>query len=187
MAPRIVPHLGSGEPLSRSGGRDSVIAIYQVFDTEDLPMTLGLGNDAIWRRFWNAVGEPGFGDDPRFASNEARRAHRAEIVDMIASLLRTRTRGEWLDLFAEQRIPAGPINRVDEIVRDTELLDEEFFYAADTPAGPVPQVGLGIGFDGQTAVHRSSPPALGEHTDAVLQQLGMSAAAINALRHEGII
>ncbi len=188
MAPRIVPYLGAGEAVTRSGGRDSVIAIYQVFQAADLPLTLGLGNDAIWRRFWSAVGEPDYGNDPRFASNQQRREHRAEIVERIAAIIARRSRREWLELLGAQRIPAGPINRVDEVVQDPELLEEGLFYAARTAGGMVPQLGLGIGFDGKTQVHRSPPPALGEHTATVLQsRLGMSAEAVRALRNDGII
>ena len=188
MAPRIVPHLGTGDAVTRSGGRDSVIAIYQVFQTSDLPLTLGLGNDAIWLRFWHAVDEPSFGEDPRFAGNQQRRAHRTEIVERIAAILTRQSRAHWLQIFGAQRIPAGPINRVDEVVRDPELLEEGLFYAIPTARGAVPQVGLGIGFDGKTHVHRSAPPALGEHTVSVLQdRLRMSASDIAVLQQDGII
>ena len=64
LACRIVPYLGSGEPLRRDGGRESVIAVYQPFDTADAPITLGLGNDNLWRRFWTAVGRPERAEDP---------------------------------------------------------------------------------------------------------------------------
>jgi crotonobetainyl-CoA:carnitine CoA-transferase CaiB-like acyl-CoA transferase len=188
MAPRIVPHLGTGDAVTRTGGRDSVIAIYQVFQTADLPLTLGLGNDAIWLRFWDAVGEPSFGKDPRFASNQLRRDHRTDIVAKIAAILAQKGRAHWLEILGVQRIPAGPINRVDEVVRDPELLKEGLFYAAPSARGAIPQVGLGIGFDGKTQVHRSAPPALGEHTVSILKdRLSMSAADITALRQDGII
>ena len=65
MSPRIVPYLGGGPVPQRSGARDSVISVYQVFDTADRPITLGLGNDGIFKRFWQAVGQPAVGDDPR--------------------------------------------------------------------------------------------------------------------------
>ncbi|MDY7579122.1 CoA transferase [Herbaspirillum sp. RTI4] len=188
MAPRIVPYLGAGEAITRSGGRDSVIAIYQVFQTADLPLTLGLGNNAIWQRFWKAVGEPDFGNDPRFSSNQQRREYRPEIVARISALLAQKNRKQWLEILSAQRIPAGPINRVDEVVQDPELIKEGLFYSAQTAKGKVPQVGLGIGFDGKTQVHRSPPPVLGEHTRTVLQdRLGMSADEITALLNDGII
>src|SRR5690606_4787450 len=84
MGPRLASYLASGELPRRSGGRDSVIAIYQVFDTADEPLSLGLGNDGIWRRFWEAVGEPEVGADPTYASNADRREHREAIVQRIA-------------------------------------------------------------------------------------------------------
>lgn len=188
MSPRIIPYLGSGEVTRRAGGRDSVIAIYQVFETADQPLTLGLGNNAIWSRFWTAVGDPEFGAQPTYVSNESRRGCRKEIVARIAAILQGKGRDEWLALFARERIPAGPINRLDEVVRDPELLEEGLFYQADTNSGSVPQVGLGIAFDGELAVHRMPPPALGQHTQSVLQtRLGMEPARIDALRTAGII
>ena len=71
MSPRIVPYLGTGEVPKRTGAKDSVIAVYQAFDTQDKPLTLGLGNDAIWKRFWQAAGQPARGEDARHASNAA--------------------------------------------------------------------------------------------------------------------
>lgn len=188
MAPRIVPYLGSGELPRRSGGTDSVIAIYQVFDTADLPLTLGLGNDAIWTRFWSAVEEPAFGKLDAYASNSDRRTHRAAIVERIAQVLARKPRDAWLALFEAHRIPAGPISRIDEVAADDELLRRKFFYRADGGSGPIPQVGLGIGFDGESGVHRSSPPALGEHTHAILRErLGMSESDVGGLRNSGIV
>ncbi|WP_454689729.1 CaiB/BaiF CoA transferase family protein [Achromobacter aloeverae] len=168
MAPRLSSFLSSGELPTRSGGKDSVIAIYQVFDTADRQISLGLGNDAIWRRFWVAVGVPEPGLDPRYASNADRRAHRQEIVEKIAGILRARTRDEWLALFGENRIPAGPINRLDEVAADDELLRQGFLYQAQAANGPIPQVGLGIAIDGRSAAHRKAPPKLGEDTEAIL-------------------
>ncbi|MFC6949538.1 CoA transferase [Paraburkholderia dipogonis] len=188
MSPRIVPYLGSGEQISRSGGRDSVIAIYQVFDTADSPITLGLGNDAIWRRFWSAVGQPEYGACSTFENNAGRRNQREPIVTRISELLITRPRAEWLAIFNEYRIPSGPINRIDEVVRDHQLLSEGMFYAVGHPENRVPQVGLGIHFDGKSAAHRRAPPRLGEDTDRVLRErIGMSDACIAGLKEREII
>lgn len=188
MAPRIVPYLGSGEVVTRSGGRDSVIAVYQVFDTADDPITLGLGNDAIWARLWQALGAPDFGAAERYATNAMRREARAEIVDAIQARLRTEPRAHWLALFAEYRIPAGPINRVDQVVTDPHLLEAGLFYAVDGEKGLVPQVGLGIRFDGQSAVHRRAPPTLGQDTGRILRdKLGVAEAQLAELKQAGII
>lgn len=188
LTPRIVTYLGSGEVPRRTGAKDSVIAIYQAFDTADLPITLGLGNDGIWKRFWETVGDPGFGADPRFASNALRHAHRPEIVARIQTLLLARARADWLDLFERARIPAGPINRVDEVAADPDLLARGLFYRMMRGALAVPQVGLGIAIDGTAHSPRQPPPELGQHNQEVLRDIaGLGEAEIAALQDGGLI
>jgi crotonobetainyl-CoA:carnitine CoA-transferase CaiB-like acyl-CoA transferase len=188
MSPRIVPYLGSGEIPHRTGARDSVIAVYQAFDTRDKPLTLGLGNDAIWKRFWQAVGEPAKGDDARFVSNADRRAARAEIVGDIERILKTRPRDEWLKRFMEAKVPAGPVNSVDDLTRDPELVARGLFYTAESSGRRVPQVGMGIGIDGSNATYRLPPPRLSEHTDSVLRELlGYDDAKVAALRSQKLL
>lgn len=168
---RISPYLGSGEVPVRSGGTDSVIAIYQAFETADLPMTLGLGSDAIWKRFWQALGDPDYGARPEFATNADRRNHRAGIVAHIQEILSTRTRDEWLGLFAGARVPAGPINRVDEVSSDLCLQERGLFYSVADGERVVPQIGLGIQVDGRPSMARSAPPLLGDDTEEILAGL----------------
>lgn len=188
MSPRIVPYLGSGEVPRRSGGRDSVIAIYQTFETADLPLTLGLGNDAIWQRFWEAVGHPEETKDEGVATNAGRRANRAEIVRRIQEILKTGPRAQWLARFAAAKVPAGPIYRVDEVVNDSHFLERSLFYRIERHGHHLPQVGLGIHVDGDAAGCRIPPPRLGEHSEDVLRaKLGYGAAEIAELRARGII
>ncbi len=188
MAPRIVPYLGSGEVPRRTGAKDSVISVYQTFDTLDKPLTLGLGNDAIWKRFWQAVGHPEMGEDARYATNVDRRAARAEIVAEIQKLLAARPRDHWLALFAQAKVPAGPVNSIDDLTRDPHMLERGLFYAAEFNGGRVPQVGLGITIDGSSASFRTRPPRLGEHTKQVLRDwLGYDAQAVARLREQKLI
>ncbi|MFG1193057.1 MULTISPECIES: CaiB/BaiF CoA transferase family protein [Xanthobacter] len=188
MSPRILPYLGSGQVPRRTGGRDSVIAIYQTFETADLPMTLGLGNDAIWRRFWEAVGHPEEAAAANFASNAHRRLHRETIVSRIQALLLTQPRSEWLSRFATAKVPAGPIYRVDEVVADDHFHARSTFYRIEKDGREVPQVSLGIHMDGAPAGFFSLPPRLGENCEEVLRQLlGYDEQAIAGLRAQGVI
>lgn len=188
MASRIVPYLGSGKLPQRSGGTDSVVAIYQVFDTADYPITLGLGNDAIWHRFWAAVGQPEYGTQDSLNSNIKRCELRQDIVAKIAKILAEHPREKWLDLFARHRIPAGPINTLAQLVDDPLVQANNQLYCLDSPSGPIPQVGLGIRFDGGSETARRAPPKLGEDTERILRErLAMSADDIASLKKSKVI
>jgi crotonobetainyl-CoA:carnitine CoA-transferase CaiB-like acyl-CoA transferase len=168
---RIMPYLASGQVPTRSGGKDSVIAIYQSFETADEPITLALGNDNIWQRFWDVVGQPTAANDPDLRTNASRRERRQQIVKTIQDLLLTKPRDHWLALFRASRIPSGPINRVDQVVDDPVLRERGMFYRVRVDDSSVPQIGTGIQIDGKVNALRSVPPRLGEHTDAILQSL----------------
>ena len=186
LTPRIVSYLGSGILPRRSGAKDSVIAIYQVFQTSDDPLTLGLPNDAIWQRFCAAVERPEWATDPDFSTSNARVGKRAELVGNIQAILSTLPRDHWLDLFRSKKVPAGPINRLDEVTKDEELLKRGLFYAMAESG--IPQVGLGIRIDGVDSGYDRAPPLLGADTDGVLQRLlDLTPAQIANLRQEGVL
>jgi crotonobetainyl-CoA:carnitine CoA-transferase CaiB-like acyl-CoA transferase len=188
MTPRIIPYLGSDQLPRRSGGKDSVIAIYQTFHTADDPITLGLGNDNIWTRFCDAIQRPDMASNPGFANNAGRRAMRDEIVAEIQSVLLKESRDHWLGLFAKARIPAGPINRLDQVVTDPVLTERGLFYAVQRNGFSLPQVGLGIHFDGNSETFRKAPPRLGEDTHAVFASwLGWEEDTINELGKAGML
>lgn len=172
LACRISSYLGSGDVPTRTGGTDSVIAIYQAFETADLPITLGLGSNAIWQRFWEILGDPDYGARPEFNTNANRREHRVEIVDHIQSIIKEKPRDYWLGQFAKARVPAGPINSLEELCDDEALQQQGLFFTLVGSEGRrVPQIGLGIKVNDQVCVPRSMPPRLGEHTDEILNTL----------------
>jgi len=172
LACRASAYLGSGEVPVRSGGTDSVIAIYQPFQTADLPITLGIGSDGIWRRFWQEVGQPEVGELARYATNQLRRQHRSEIVERIQSIMLGEGRASWLQRFARARVPAGPIYRMDEVTLDEALIERGLFFALSGEDGTlIPQIGLGIQIDGEPARPRFAPPKFGQHSETLLKPL----------------
>lgn len=189
MTPQLISYLGSGNLPRRSGGRDSVIAVYQVFHAADAPLTLGLGNDNIWRRFWTAVGKPEVAEEESWNSNIKRRENRPEIVDKIAGILKTRNRDDWLELFAENGVPAGPLNRLDEVSADPLLQGRGLFYkTTDANGVGLPQVNTGIEVDGSANSPRNMAPALGADGARVLRDvLGYDEARIGELHSCGVV
>ena len=188
MTPRLISYLGSGELPRRDGAKESVISIYQVFQTADEPITLGLGNDAIWKRFWSAMGEPAFINDAQYTSNADRRKLRKELVQEIQERLLKQPKSYWLDLFQNNNIPAGPINRLDQISSDSEMHERGMFYSIDNNSTAIPQVGLGIQIDGKQSFCHKPPPALGADTSIVLDKwLHLSHQEIEYLISKNII
>jgi crotonobetainyl-CoA:carnitine CoA-transferase CaiB-like acyl-CoA transferase len=188
LTPRIVSYLGSGELPRRSGAKDSVIAVYQVFNTADEPMTLGLPNDGIWKRFCVSINRQDLAADPSLTTNAGRVQKRKWLVAEIQKVLLKESRAHWLTLFAEHKVPAGPINRVDQVVKDEALLARGLFYSMENGERPIPQVGLGIRFDGEAPGYDHVPPALGADTNAVLQELaGLQPHELDAYRKAGVI
>jgi crotonobetainyl-CoA:carnitine CoA-transferase CaiB-like acyl-CoA transferase len=189
LAPRLVSYLGSGELPHRTGGRDSVIAIYQRFETSDGSLTLGLGNDRIFARFCAAIGKPQWAEDPRNLGNQRRRERRADLVAQIQSVISTRTGAEWLSLFKEHGIPAGPINTLADVAVDQSLIDRGVLYAiVEEGTAPIPQVGTAWHLDGAPNGRARRPPALGADTaDALERWLKMNADEIDQLRADGVV
>jgi crotonobetainyl-CoA:carnitine CoA-transferase CaiB-like acyl-CoA transferase len=188
LIPRATVYLGSGEVPQRTGAKDSVVAIYQTFHTRDSMITLALNSDPVWLRFWEVVGEAGYGTQERLRDNAGRREFRPELVQKIQGILSTKTTEEWLQLFNESGVPAGPILNVKETTEDLELIDRGMFFAIRDGASLVPQVGLGIHIDGNDAGYRSPPPGLGQDTEAVFQTLlGYDDARIEMLRQSKVI
>jgi crotonobetainyl-CoA:carnitine CoA-transferase CaiB-like acyl-CoA transferase len=168
LAPKLTSYLGSGELQRRTGGRDSVIAVYQSFDASDGPITLALGTDRIFARFCDAVGREDIRGDRRFADNALRRQHRCHLVAEIQSVLRERTAAEWLQIFAKADVPAGPINHLESVVADPHLIEREMFYRYAYDGRAVPQVNTGWHLDSAANTPRRPPPRLGADTESVL-------------------
>ena len=170
MTPKLASYLGSGDLQRRSGGRDSVVAVYQVFDTSDHPIVLALGNDGIFQRFCRAAGREDLATDPGYASNSDRRARRSELVAEIQQTLKSRPAKVWLTLCAESDVPASRINRVEDVVADEHLSDRSLLYRLPVGNGSLPQVNTGWFLDGAPNGFRLPPPCLGEHHDEVLAE-----------------
>ena len=180
--------LVSGRDPPRQGNTHPNIVPYQPFDAADQPLIIAVGNDRQFARLAGMVGAPEWAGDPRFASNGARVAHRAELVPLIAERIAARPAAEWLEQLEAAGIPAGPINTVSQALADPQAEARQAVRRFGSGRlGEVPTVGSPLRFDGARADADLPPPALGEHTDSVLAEFDVGVEEVRRLRSAGVI
>jgi len=175
--------LVSGEDPPRQGNTHPNIVPYQPFEAADRPLVIAVGNDRQFARLAELSGHPEWASDPRFATNSARVANRDEIVGLVAEAIRAQPAAYWFDRLEAAGIPAGPINRISEAIADVQA---QHRHMVRTIAG-VPMVGSPVRIDGERSDSDLPPPALGEHTDEILKQLGLGASDLARLRDLDVI
>lgn len=180
--------LVGGETPPRLGNAHPNIVPYQVFATSDGHFILACGNDGQFARIAELCGHAEWAADPRFARNADRVAHRAELVPLLAEVFVTRTRDNWLAALDAAGVPNGPINTVDQAFADPQIVARGMrLDLPDAHGTPVPQVACPIQLSGTPVVYHAAPPALGQHTEAVLMSLGRTAEDVARLRENGVV
>ena len=188
MAPRIAAFAAGAEEPRPSGGTDSVLAIYQPFETGDAPIVLAVGNDRMWARCCGVLELDELAADPELATNAGRRARREEVIEAIAGRLAGRSAREWLQRFAEVGVPCQPVQRLSEVVADPQVVARGSIGTHEHPAAgaytavraPWRLASADRGPDGP-------PPLLGAHTLEVLAEAGVGADEREALLAAGIV
>jgi formyl-CoA transferase len=175
--------LVSGHDPPRQGNTHPNIVPYQPFAAADGPIIIAVGNDRQFARLAEICGHPEWAKDARFATNGARVANRAEIVELVSDAIHKRPASEWFDRLEDAGIPAGPINRVSQALGDVQAQHRQMVR---TIAG-IPLVGSPVRLDGDRADSDLPPPALGEHTDQVLAELGIAPPDLERLKRAGAI
>ena len=181
-------YLLSGQVPRRWGTAHPNTVPYQVFPTSDGHVILGANNDTQFKRLCECAGAPELAADARFTTNALRLQHRAELVDIIAALTRKQTTEQWVDRLEAAGLPCGPVNTLDRVFDDPQVLHREMKFSMAHPAGPAPLIGSPLKLSDSPVSFRRPPPTLGQHTDEVLEtllKLGGSERA--ALREGGII
>ncbi|HET6948247.1 MAG TPA: CoA transferase, partial [bacterium] len=171
-------YFATGQSPERLGSGHPTIVPYQAFQTADGYVNVAVGSEAIWRRFAELV-DPRLLDDPRYATNRHRVAHRKELVGHLAGLLRRKTTRQWTEAFDAAGVPCGPILTVEEVFADPQVAQRSMLQEVDhATVGRVKQTGLPVKLSDTPGRIRSAPPALGQHTESVLSELGLDAPAI---------
>jgi crotonobetainyl-CoA:carnitine CoA-transferase CaiB-like acyl-CoA transferase len=184
-------YLTSGVPPGRLGNAHPNIVPYQVFPASDGYFILAVGNDAQFRRFATVAAAGYLADDPRFANNPARVRNRRELVRIIESVTPTHTVSDWLASLQAAGVPCGPVNDIRRVFEDPQVRHRNMRIDMPHPTargGGVELIGNPIRYSSTPVEYWQTPPALGEHTDQVLQEiLGLGEAERARLRADGVI
>ena len=183
--------LATGKTPVRQGNSHPSLAPYQDFATQDGSMLLAIGNDGQFARFCAAAGQPQWAQDPRFASNRLRVEHRQELIPAMQAVTRTRSTADWIALLEDKAVPCGPINTIAQAFGDAQVqargLRIELPRAAGDGISHISGVASLLRLSEHPPVLRHAPPALGQHTDEVLAEMGLDAAHIAQLRSSGVV
>lgn len=186
----ITRHLINGyEPhmTRRAQPRNPVFNLYECLGGHWIA-TGGLQGDRYWPDFCTILGLKELGGDPRYASMHARTDASRELVARLDEAFARFTREDLLARFAEAGIPAAPVNDYADLVGDAQVMANGYIVELDHPhLGPVREVDLPIRFGATPAGPRTTAPELGQHTEEVLLELGLSWDEIGALRDCGVL
>jgi formyl-CoA transferase len=188
-ANQIVSYFASGKIPVRWGNAHPQVVPYEVFPTSDGHIILAIGNDGQFERFCQVAGAPDLAQEPRFKTMSQRIVHRGELIPLIAELMRTRTKREWIGVLEAANVPCGPINNMKEVFEDPQVRHRDLRVDMPHPLGGVaPVVRSPLRLSKTPVSYRIPPPTLGQHTQEVLKELlGRSDADVQQLKAAGII
>ncbi|MGB5487530.1 MAG: CaiB/BaiF CoA-transferase family protein [Lysobacterales bacterium] len=188
LANQASNYLVSGQSPGLSGNAHPNIVPYQVFETADDPIVVAVGNDTQFVSLCSAIGCEYLGMDPRFNGNSVRVANRQELVALIAEELAKQPAAFWLPLLDEYGVPVGPVNTIGEAFADPHVIATKTVMQLErADLGAVPGVRSPIRFQNCVVDEGRAAPALGDSTEAVLREIGLSEADIKTLLDDGVV
>lgn len=163
---------------------------YGPFGTRDgktVIVAAGAGSRVQWAKFCAAIDRSELVDMPNFASNEKRIANKAELGELISAAIGARDLDHWLRAFQEAGIPAGPLNQFRDGMEHRRMVHRNFVVEVDSAVGPVKAFDFPPQISGLRSVNKIGPPQLGEHTQGILAELGMTPAEVDRLVQAGTV
>jgi len=178
LANQALNFLTTGVSPRRMGNAHPNLVPYQVFEAADGPLVIAVGNDRQNADLCKLLGKTDLASDPRFATNRARVANRADFIAALSQAVALWPRAELIAALEALGVPTGPINALDAVFNDPQVVARGMKI---TRSG-VPGVRSPIIIDGQCASADIGAPILGQDTDAILRDLGASEAEISQWR-----
>ena len=160
-----------------------------IFETADGYITAAAVSDKEWQGMTRALERPEWLEDPRFSTPASRVKYADVRLEMTAEVLKERPSAEWLERLDTEQVPSAPVNRKPDVLTDPQVHANDLIVESDHPhAGHMRQARPAARFEGTpTELLRQPAPLLGEQTDTVLAELGLSAARLAELREAGTI
>ena len=188
-------YLVSDNAPGRMGNAHQNIVPYQVFEVAPRAdggkdfIILAVGNDGQYAKFCEVAGRPDLASEPRFVKNADRVRHRAELVPMLETVMKTRPKADWLTALEAAKVPCGAINSLDEVFADPQVQARGMVTHWQHPLrADLPLVSSPIKLEKTPVRTDRPPPMLGQHTDEVLGELlGVDAARLATLRDRQVI
>jgi CoA:oxalate CoA-transferase len=163
-------YLLTGEVPEVVGNHHPIVVPTGTFKAGDGLMTISCGTDRQWQLLCDALESPELKEDPRYITNRDRTTHLKEIIKDIEARLSKKTRAQWMEILDRHGVPAGPVNRIDEVINDPQVIADQLIVTPEQPhptIGNVPMPGFPVVLTRTPASARLSPPMLGQHTDEI--------------------
>lgn len=181
-------YLVSGRNPTRIGNAAPAVVPSQMFECADGYIALVVGNDTQFPRFAAILGHPEWAEDPRFRTNRLRVQNREALLAMVEPIFRTRPKADWLAAMEEQKLVAGPINEISDVLADPHVNARGMVVEIEHPLGvPLRLIANPIHYSRTPLDVYTPPPMNGEHTDDLLAGLGLSRSEIDDLAERGVI
>ena len=178
----------TGHVPARMGNRHPTIAPYESFHASDGDFVVAGGNDEIWRRLCDVIGRPELAADPRFATNKDRIMHYDALRAELERALATRTRREWVRDLTAAGVPCGSVREISEVLADPQLAARGMIAEVQhATIGTARVINSPVKLSETPASVRTAPPTLGQHTVAVLSELGYDQQQISTMRTAKVI
>jgi crotonobetainyl-CoA:carnitine CoA-transferase CaiB-like acyl-CoA transferase len=175
LSNQAMNYLVSGKVPKRIGNAHANIVPYQVFPVADGHVIVATGNDNQYVKFCNVLGAPELAQNPAYKDNVGRLKHREELIAKLSALTARIKRDELLDKLEAQQVPAGPINALDQVFSDPQVIHRGMKLELPSSAakgGTIPGVRTPIVIDGWKAASENPSPHLGQHTAEILREIG---------------
>jgi crotonobetainyl-CoA:carnitine CoA-transferase CaiB-like acyl-CoA transferase len=175
LANQALNYLVSGKVPHRIGNAHPNIVPYQVFPVADGEIIVASASDSQFIKVCNVLGAPELANEPAYQDNKSRLAHRAELVGKICALTAKFSRAELLQKLEDVGVPAGPINDLEQVFADPQVIHRGMRLALKSAAakdGNIPGVRTPIMLDGAPMASERPSPRLGEHTAEILREIG---------------